>query len=71
MRNNVRQKLHRGSSPNIPKVETESDDWGVRWIQSCREIRDDKSLIDQIKQLPERNTTAKSKFWRFFGAFNT
>lgn len=43
MRNDGAQKKpNRGSSQTVQHVSQESDDWGVDWIQSPKEMHDEK-----------------------------
>ncbi len=37
---------HRGSSPAIQLAKEEPENWGVCWIQSCRQIRDAESCAN-------------------------
>jgi hypothetical protein len=44
MRNNdFPRKLRRGSSPSVPEGSQEPEDWGVDWMPSSRQRRDDES----------------------------
>ncbi len=64
MRNDNQQKPHRGSS--AMNAEQDSNDWGVAWIQSCRQIRDEprakrkRKVVDQIAPL-ENGATKSGK----------
>lgn len=62
MRNSKgRNWQHRGGSPAIQADEPESEDWGVRWIQSCKRIRDGESRADTERRASEQKPLSESQ----------
>jgi hypothetical protein len=43
----------RGSWPSIHEDEHAFDDWGVDWIQTSRQIRDDESGVETMQHIPD------------------